>query len=301
MTGFLQLVVNGLTIGSVYALIAVGLSLVWATLRSLNFAHGDLYMLGAYSSVGVASLAAGATQAWHPLLVVVAVMAVAGAVGAVLSMVTERVVFRPLREAPPHAPILATIGVSMVLQNVIFVRYGATFQTYPAQIPRGPFTVLGIQMNLSQVLTVAATFAIVFGLHTFLSRARTGRAMRAISWDRETAKLMGVDTDRLILLAFAIGGALAGMGGAFVSYYYGVTTFFMGFLAVVKGFTAAVFGGFGNIRGALLGGLLLGVFEAFASGYIGGRWRDVVAFGLLMAIILFRPTGILGERLPARV
>ena len=299
MRTVLQLLVNGVTIGSVYALIAVGLSLVWATLRSLNFAHGDLYMLGAFASLGLGSVVAATT--WNPLLALPLFVIGGIVIAMALSMGIERVIFRPLRDAPEVIPILATIGVSMVLQNTMLVWFGTTPHAYPLDMPRGPFMIGDIRFNLLQVSVIIVTLCLIFGLHTYLSRTRTGRAMRAIAWDRDTAKLMGVNTDALILVAFGIAGAFAGLAGAFVAFYYGVTTFFMGFLAVVKGFIAAVFGGFGNIRGALLGGLLLGVFEALASGFIGGRWRDVVAFALLMVILLTRPTGILGERLPAKV
>lgn len=301
MDTLIQILVNGLTVGSTYALIAVGLSLVWATLRSINFAHGDLYMLGAYASLGVGVVAAGAGASWNPFLVLALVLLASAAVGALVSVAIERTIFRPLREAPEAVPILATIGVGIVLQNVIFLRFGSAFNSYPLDIPRGQFTVGGVGLNVMQLSMIAATVAIVFGLNFFLGKTRVGAAMRAISWDRETVKLMGANPDFLILLAFVIGGALAGTAGAFVSFYYGVTTFFMGFIAVVKGFTAAVFGGFGNITGALLGGLLLGIFEALAAGYVSGQWRDVIAFLLLLAIILTRPTGIMGERLPARV
>lgn len=297
----LQLIINGLTIGSIYALMGVGLSLVWATLRSLNFAHGDIYMIGAFASVSVAASVVGALLGGNPYVVALIAVVIAALVGAVLSMATERAIFRPLRTAPDVIPILATVGVSIVLQNVMLRLRGPNPVAYPIDVPRISLSVGEVRVNVLQVVAIVFTILAVLALDQFLNRSRTGRAMRAIAWDRDTAKLMGVNTDLLILVAFGIAGAFAGVAGAFVAFYYGVTTFFMGFIAVVKGFIAAVVGGFGNIRGALLGGLMLGIIESFAAGYIGGRWRDVIAFSLLMVVLVIRPTGILGEKLPTKV
>jgi branched-chain amino acid transport system permease protein len=285
----------------VYALIAVGFSLVWATLRSVNFAHGDLYMLGAYVALGIGNVVTASAGGWNPFLTVAAILGAAAVVGALVSAGIERVIFRPLRQAPEAVPILATLGVSILLQNTVFLAFGSAFNSFPVTLPRGGFILAGARVNLMQLGMIAVVVLIVAGLNMFLGRTRLGTAMRATSWDREVAGLMGVNVNRVIQASFLIAGALAGTAGAFVGFYYGVITFFMGFLAAVKGFTAAVFGGFGNVRGALLGGFLLGIFEALAAGYVSGRWKDVVAFVLLIVIILLRPTGIIGERLAARV
>ncbi|HXF57990.1 MAG TPA: branched-chain amino acid ABC transporter permease [Actinomycetota bacterium] len=298
---FVQHLINGLTIGAVYALIAVGFSLVWATLRSVNFAHGDLYMLGAYVALGIGNVVAASAGGWHPALAVLVILLAAAVTGLIVSVGIERAIFRPLRRAPEAVPILATLGASILIQNVVFLAFGSAFNSFPLSLPRGPFTIAGARANVMQVAMVGLAVLVILGLHVFLGRTKLGTAMRATSWDREVAALMGVDVNRVIQVAFAIAGALAGAAGAFVGFYYGVITFFMGFLAAVKGFTAAVFGGFGNVRGALLGGLLLGVFEALAAGYVSGRWKDAIAFVVLILIILVRPTGIIGERLPARV
>jgi branched-chain amino acid transport system permease protein len=298
---FLQHMINGLTIGAVYALVAVGFSLVWATLRSVNFAHGDLYMLGAYVALGIGNVVAASAGGWNPLLAIAVILVAAAVTGLLVSLGIERVIFRPLRRAPEAVPILATLGASILIQNVMFLAFGSAFNSFPVEFPRGPFAVGTARLNVAQVTMVAVAVAVVLALHLFLTRTKLGTAMRATSWDREVSALMGVNVNRVIQVAFAIAGALAGAAGAFVGFYYGVITFFMGFLAAVKGFTAAVFGGFGNVRGALLGGLLLGVFEALAAGYVSGRWKDAIAFVVLILIILVRPTGIIGERLPARV
>lgn len=301
MTTFLQLLLNGLTIGSVYALVGVGLSLVWATLRSLNFAHGDLYMLGAFASLGVGTVVAGLASSWN-FWVVLPLMLLAGMVVAgIVSVAIERIIFRPLRAAPAVIPILATIGVSIVLQDGMLLRFGARPHSFPLDVPRVAFVVGGVNVNIHQLGIIVLTLVLILGLAAYLMKTRRGRGMRAIAWDEDAARLMGVNTSSLIALSFGIAGAFAGLAGVFTSYYFGVTTFFMGFIIVVKGFIAAVFGGFGNIRGALLGGWLLGILEALAAGYIGGRWRDVAAFALLMAVLLMKPTGILGEKLPTKV
>jgi branched-chain amino acid transport system permease protein len=301
MTKLVQLLISGLTVGATYALIALGFSLVWATLRSVNFAHGDLYTIGAYVSLGIGNFVVAAAAGWPPAVVLVAAVVLSAIAGSALSVGIERAIFKPLRDAPEAVPILATLGFSIIIQNALFLRYGAAFNSFPINIPRGGFDAGAIKMNVMQLAFIVIVAAVVFGLTAFLRRTKLGVAMRATSWDRETVSLMGVNPDKLIIVAFAIAGALAGMAGAFVAVYYGVITFFMGFIAAVKGFTAAVFGGFGNLNGALMGGFLLGIFEALAAGYGAGQWKDAIAFLLLLLVILVRPTGIVGERLPAKV
>lgn len=302
MAKFLQVFVSGLTVGATYALAALGFSLVWATLRSVNFAHGDIYTIGAYVSLGIGNFVVStAGGSWHPALLLIVVILACAAAGAGVSVGIERAIFKPLRAAPEAVPILATLGLSIVIQNALFLRYGSAFNSYPLSVPRGGFDMAGARLNVLQISYIVLVIAVVLGLTLFLRRAKIGVAMRATSWDRETVSLMGVNPDFLIMLAFAIGGALAGLAGAFVSVYYGVITFFMGFGVAVKGFTAAVFGGFGNLNGALLGGFLLGLFESMAAGYGAGQWKDAIAFILLMLVILLRPTGIIGERLPSKV
>ena len=301
MTKLLQVLISGLTIGATYALIALGFSLVWATLRSVNFAHGDIYTIGAYVSLGIGNLVVTAGSDWSPAVVLVVGIALSALAGSGISVGIERAIFKPLRDAPEAVPILATLGFSIIIQNALFLRYGAAFNSYPISVSRGSFDAGAVRINVMQIAFILIVAAVVLGLTAFLRRTKLGVAMRATSWDRETVSLMGVNPDKLIILAFAIGGALAGIAGAFVAVYYGVITFFMGFIAGVKGFTAAVFGGFGNLNGALAGGLLLGIFEALAAGYGAGQWKDAIAFLLLLLVILVRPTGIVGERLPGKV
>jgi branched-chain amino acid transport system permease protein len=306
-----QLLVNGLTLGSLYALIALGYSMVYGILKLLNFAHGDVYMVGAFVGYGVLNGLGGPLSpniAIAPLIVLMFLGAMLGS-GA-LGVVIERFAYRPLREAPRIAPLISALGVSFFIQNSVLLLFGASFRTYnsfllgshhPEQFVPGPlsdavFVVNGVRVQLVQILVLAVTFGLMVGLTVLVARTRIGKAMRATAFDREAAAMMGIDVDRVIASTFLIGSMLAGAAGVMFGLLFSQIFHFMGFLAGLKGFTAAVVGGIGSIPGAMLGGILVGLAEAYATGYFGGRWSDLIVFGILIFVLLVRPSGLLGTR-----
>jgi branched-chain amino acid transport system permease protein len=308
---FLQLLVNGLTLGSLYALIALGYTMVYGILKLLNFAHGDVYMVGAFLGYGVLAGLGGSLSpnlAVAPLIVLMFAAAMLGA-GA-LGVVVERFAYRPLREAPRIAPLISALGVSFFLQNSMLLLFGAQFRTYnsfvlgspqPELFVPGPlvdalFVVNGVNVQLIQVVVLSVTVGLMVALTLLVARTPIGKAMRATAYDREAAAMMGIDVDRVIASTFFIGSVLAGAAGVMFGLLFSQIFHFMGFLAGLKGFTAAVVGGIGSIPGAMLGGLLVGLAEAYAAGYLGGRWSDLMVFGILIFVLLVRPSGLLGAR-----
>jgi branched-chain amino acid transport system permease protein len=308
-SGALQLLVNGVTLGSLYALIAIGYSMVYGILKLLNFAHGDIYMIGAFIGYGVLTGLGGPLSpdlALAPLILLMFLAAMLGA-GA-LGVVVERFAYRPLRDAPRLAPLITALGVSFFLQNSALLLFGAQFRTYnsfvlgsedpevfaPGRLIEPAFTISGVNVQNVQVLVVATTAVLMVLLTLLVARTRIGKAMRATSFDREAAAMMGIDTDRVIAATFFIGSALAGAAGVLFGLVFSQIFHFMGFLAGLKGFTAAVVGGIGSIPGAMVGGLLVGLTEAYATGYLSGNWSDVMVFSLLILVMLFRPSGLLG-------
>jgi branched-chain amino acid transport system permease protein len=308
---FVQLLVNGITLGSLYGLIAIGYSMVYGILKLLNFAHGDVYMIGAFAGYAALSLLGGPLSpniAIAPLIVLMflAAMLASGFLGVVI----ERFAYRPLRDAPRIAPLISALGVSFFLQNSALLLFGAQFRSYdsfvlgspnPEFFEPGPltdpiFTVNTVNVQLIQVIVLATTVGLMVALTLLVAKTRIGKAMRATSYDREAAAMMGIDTDRVIASTFFIGSVLAGAAGVMFGLLFSQVFHFMGFLAGLKGFTAAVVGGIGSIPGAMLGGLLVGLAEAFAGGYLGGRWADLTVFGILILVLLIRPSGLLGTR-----
>jgi branched-chain amino acid transport system permease protein len=307
--GAFDLFRNGITLGSLYALIALGYTMVYGILKLLNFAHGDVYMIGAFIGYSVLTALGGPLSpniALVPLLVLMFAAAMLGA-GA-LGVMVERFAYRPLREAPRIAPLISALGVSFFLQNSVLLLFGARFRDYnafvlgsdnPEAFLPGPlvapvFTVAGVPVQRVQVLVVALT-AVLMVLLTFLvARTRMGKAMRATAYDREAAAMMGINTDRVIASTFFIGSVLAGAAGVMFGLLFSQVYHLMGFLAGLKGFTAAVVGGIGSIPGAMLGGILVGLTESYAAGYFGGQWADVTVFAILISVLLLRPSGLLG-------
>jgi branched-chain amino acid transport system permease protein len=308
---FVQLLVNGITLGSLYGLIAIGYSMVYGILKLLNFAHGDVYMIGAFVGYAVLSLLGGPLSpniALAPLIVLMflAAMLATGLLGVVI----ERFAYRPLRDAPRIAPLISALGVSFFIQNSALLLFGAQFRSYdsfvlgspnPEFFEPGPltdplFTVNSVNVQLIQVIVLATTVGLMVALTLLVAKTQIGKAMRATSYDREAAAMMGIDTDRVIASTFFIGSLLAGAAGVMFGLLFSQVFHFMGFLAGLKGFTAAVVGGIGSIPGAMLGGLLVGLAEAFAAGYLGGRWADLTVFGILILVLLIRPAGLLGTR-----
>jgi branched-chain amino acid transport system permease protein len=305
---FLQQVINGLVLGSVYALVALGYTMVYGILGLINFAHGEVVMVGALTSLSViATLMASSVGLPGPLVVILA-LAVAMSVCMVLGFTIERVAYRPLRRAPRLAPLITAIGVSMLLQTLAMMYWGRSYHTFPEIIKPARHTVMGAVITDLQIIIVLVSALLMGGLLLLVHFTRLGRAMRATSESQMLAGLMGVDTNRIISATFIIGSALAAIAGLLVSANYGVAQYTMGFMLGLKAFTAAVLGGIGNLGGAMLGGLLLGLIESIGAGYIGdltggflgSHYQDVFAFVVLIAVLVFRPTGLLGERVSER-
>jgi|tagenome__1003787_1003787.scaffolds.fasta_scaffold20961371_2 branched-chain amino acid transport system permease protein len=298
-TLFFTLLVNGLTLGSVYALIALGYSMVYGILKLLNFAHGDVYMIGAFMGFGVLSLLGGALSPSVNVWVLIALMFAVSMLGSGgLGVVIERFAYRRLRDAPRIAPLISALGVSFLLQNSALILFGSRYRDYNTfdLVGFGGIHIGDVFIWKMRIFVVASAVALMIALTLFVARTQLGKAMRATSFDREAAAMMGVNVDRVIASTFFIGSALAGAAGVMFGLAFGQIFHFMGFLAGLKGFTAAVVGGIGSIPGAMVGGLLVGCVEAFSQGYANGNWSDLIVFGILIVFMLVRPTGLLGTR-----
>lgn len=314
MDVLIQQLLNGLVSGSLYALVALGYTMVYGILRIINFAHGDVLMIGALVGLSVIRL----LQALWPQLPGVLVLGFAALIAmafcALLAMLIERVAYRRLRNAPRLAPLISGIGVSLLLQTAAMLLWTRNPQMFPQLLPLAPIEILANAdghaaiTNLTALTTIAVALAVMLGLVLLVERTRFGRAMRAVAENPQVASLMGINPNRIIVLTFAIGGALAALAGILMASNYGSAHFYMGFLPGIKAFTAAVLGGIGNLKGAMLGGLLLGLIEALGTGYLGAatggvfgsNYQDVFAFIVLIAVLVLRPSGILGERLATR-
>lgn len=305
MDTFIQQIFNGLTLGSIYALVALGYTMVYGILGLINFAHGDVVMIGAMVAMTVTRPLIGLLPG--PLVVLIGLL-VAALTCMVLGFGIERVAYRPLRRAPRLAPLITAIGVSIVLQQLAMIVWGRGYHPVPPLLPSAAHDLLGAQINDLQLLIMAVAALTMAGLMLLVNRSRLGRAMRATAENPEIAALMGVDINRVIAATFVIGSALAALAGVMVSSHYGVAHYSMGFLLGLKAFTAAVLGGIGNLGGAMVGGLLLGVIEALGAGYIGdltggvfgSNYQDVFAFIVLIGVLVFRPSGLLGEKVAER-
>ncbi len=301
---FLQQIINGLVQGSVYALVALGYTMVYGILGLINFAHGEVVMMGAMVALSALSVMAGLP----PLVSLPLSLFLAISVCMALGYGIERIAYRPLRHAPRLAPLITAIGVSIVLQNLAMLIWGRDYHSFPQLFANHAHRIGGAIINDIQIAIVIAAFLIMAGLMVIVHRTRLGRAMRAVAENQHAAQLMGVDVNRVISITFMIGSALAAVAGLMVSANYGLAHYYMGFLLGLKAFTAAVLGGIGNLRGAMLGGLLLGLIESLGAGYIGditggfmgSQYQDVFAFLVLIAVLVFRPSGLLGERLAER-
>ena len=296
---FFDLTVSGLTLGSLYALIALGYSLVYGILKLLNFAHGDVYMIGAFLGWYALHALGGPVNPTFTGAVVLFLMFVVAMLGCgVLGVAIERFAYRPLRNAPRIAPLISALGVSIFLQNSALLIFGAAFRDYDT------FDLIGVKtynigqlfFSVPQLLTVVAAIGLMVALTLFVARSRLGKAMRSTSFDREAASMMGIDVDRVISVTFFIGSALAGAAGVMFALVFGQIYHFMGFIAGLKGFTAAVIGGIGSIPGAMVGGLIVGLAESYATGYLpqGSTFQNLYVFALLILVILIRPSGLFG-------
>lgn len=292
MTHFVQTLISGLSLGSIYALIALGYTMVYGIAKMLNFAHGDIIMVGAYAGI-VAVFSLGMPPA---IAIVISIV-----VCSLLGMLIERLAYKPLRQAAPLAVLITAIGVSYLLQNVALLIFGSEQKAFPTlfQIPTiylGEVMIDGITL-----VTLAVTAVIMIGLTLFINKTKMGKAMRAVSEDKEAAGLMGISTNRTITITFAIGSALA----AVASIFYGATYIYIkpttGAMPGIKAFTAAVFGGIGSIPGAMLGGIVLGLIEQFSKAYISTLWADAIVFAVLVVVLVVKPTGLLGKKISEKV
>ena len=293
----------GITHGCVYALIALGYSMVYGILKLLNFAHGDIYMVGAYIGLGIITVFGGATNVHVNVVLMLFLMFAAAMLGGgLLGVMIERFAYRRLRTAPRIAPLITALGVSFFLENSAQLLLGAQQQSYNSfSWPNSPIALNGFtlpaqaRVSYSQVIVVVGTIVLVIALTLFVQRTQTGKAMRAVSFDREAASMMGIDVDKVIVATFFIGSALAGAAGVFNCISYQQVFPVMGFQAGLFAFTAAVVGGIGNLPGSVLGGLLIGLAEAFATGYLSSTFQQAIVFAILIAVMLVRPSGLLGR------
>jgi len=294
---FFQQLTNGLAVGSIYALIALGYTMVYGVLKLINFAHGDLFTIGAYLGMTLlASFSLHETIGPFLGLIVLALM-VMGLV-AILGAILERTAYRPLRESPRLSAVVSALGASIFLQNAVMLLYGARFQVYPEDlIPEASIDLFGLYIPMVRIVVLFVSLALMAALFTFIQKTRIGTAIRAAAIDQDAARLMGIDVNRVILLVFLIGPALGGVAGLMVGLQYGQINFTMGWTYGMKAFTAAILGGIGNIPGAMLGGLI----EALGSAYISIAWKDAISFFVLILILIVRPTGLLGERVADKI
>jgi branched-chain amino acid transport system permease protein len=298
MEYFVQQLINGVTLGAIYGLIAIGYTMVYGIIGMINFAHGEIYMIGAFLAVITFTMLAKFGLNFVPaqiLIVLIVSMLFTSAYG----WTVERLAYRPLRGSTRLAPLISAIGMSIVLQNYVQLIQGAKIKPLQPVI-RGGFEIMhaeGFSVTLSylQIIIVVLTVALMAGFSLLIARTSLGRAQRACEQDRVMAALTGVNVDRTISLTFVMGAALAAVAGVFVTVYYGVIDFYIGFLAGIKAFTSAVLGGIGSLPGAMLGGLLIGLIEAMWSAYFTIEYKDVAAFGILVVVLIFRPTGLLGR------
>ncbi len=306
MDVFFQQLVNAIVLGATYGLVALGYTMVYGIVQLINFAHGEIYMLGGFGALTTYLALPSGT----PAGIALPLMLVGGIVVSVTAAVLmERFAYRPLRSAPRLAPLITAIGVSVFLQELVrnFYPHAKSARNFPQLVNPDYQVKLGsnVQISAPQLLTVAVALVGMVALSTFVRRSRTGRAMQATAQDPDTARLMGIDTDRIIVTAFVLGAALAALAGVSSGLQFGQVDFHMGFITGVKAFTAAVLGGIGNISGAVLGGFILGLVEVMATQYApdpfsGGAWKDAWSFVVLIIVLVFRPTGLLGERVAAR-
>jgi branched-chain amino acid transport system permease protein len=302
----LQQIINGLVLGSVYALVALGYTMVYGIINLINFAHGEVLMVGALTSWTVIQLLVDvALPGWLKLLISLVAAVV---VCSVLNFAIEKVAYRPLRNAPRLAPLITAMGMSLLLQTLAMIIWKPNYKPYPILLPSEPFVIGGAVINVTQILILTVTAVTLIGLMWLVNRTKLGRAMRATAENPRVAALMGVKPDMVISATFVIGAALAALAGVMYAANYGSVQHTMGFLPGLKAFTAAVFGGIGNLAGAVVGGVLLGLIEALGAGYIGtltggvlgSHYQDIFAFIVLILVLTVRPQGLLGERVADR-
>jgi branched-chain amino acid transport system permease protein len=300
MNYFFELLIGGLTRGSIYALIALGYTMVYGIIELINFAHGEIYMIGAFTALIVASVLAMSGMSGLSVLILASVVAVI--YSAAYGFTVEKVAYKPLRKAPRLSPLISAIGMSIFLQNYVLLAQTSEFLPFPNLLPDLPFMAPYVGFIGSTEFIIITTTAVIMVLLTLLIKfTRMGKAMRATAQDRDMAMLVGVNVNRVISNTFIIGSALAAVGGVLIASHIGRINFYIGFLAGIKAFTAAVLGGIGSIPGAVLGALVLGCTESFATGYVSSDYEDVFAFVLLIVILIIKPSGLLGHKATQKV
>ena len=289
---FLQQIVNGLSLGSTYALIALGYTMVYGIIKLINFAHGDIYMLGAYIGFAVITkLGLG----FFPALIIAMVLC------AIIGILTERIAYKPLRNSPRIALLITAIGVSFFMEYIMVYFVGANVRAFPDVIPKTQYYLGNVVINLQQIVILCTTIALMVLLQFIVHKTKIGKAMRAVSADRDAAELMGINVNRTISATFAIGSALAGAGGVMVGMFYNSINPLMGMMPGLKAFVAAVFGGIGIIPGAMIGGFGIGLIETLVSGYGSSMYKDAVVFAILILVLIFKPAGLLGKNTREKV
>lgn len=301
----LQQVINGVSLGAMYALLALGFTMIYGIIELINFAHFNVFMVGSFIAmwileltglIGQKTILVGFPLVGVLLLALIGTMVLAGAIGVLI----ERLALRPLRGVPGTAAMITTIGVSYILFNLILLTVGADAQNFPNPMPTVRWRFGGVELQLREVLVWLIAFLLMMGLHIFVHRTKMGKAMQATAQDQEAARMMGVEVDKVVMIAFFLGSALAGAAGLIFGLYYNYTNFTIGYTAGLRAFTAAVLGGIGNIPGAMLGGIIIGLIESLGGQLLAVRWTDVIIFSILVIVLVFRPTGLLGRSAPQK-
>jgi branched-chain amino acid transport system permease protein len=299
----LQQTINGLSLGAMYALLALGFTLVYGILELINFSHFNVFMIGSFVAMGVLQMfglsgqeiiLTGLPLAGVLLVAFLVTMLACGSLG----VVVERITLRPLRNVKGPAAMITSIGVSYILFNLVLLFIGADSKNFPNPMPSVRYNIGGAVLDLRVVLIWIVSFLLMVGLYYFVQRSRLGKAMRATAQDPEAARMMGVEVDKVIMTAFFLGSALAGAGGMIFGLYYNFTSFIIGFTAGLRAFTAAVLGGIGNVPGAMVGGMLIGMIEAMSGQFIATAWTDVIIFSILVLVLVFKPSGLFGRVAP---
>jgi branched-chain amino acid transport system permease protein len=299
MSYFVQYTINGLTAGAFYALVALGYTIVYGIIRLINFAHGDLTMVGAF--IGWTALV---QFGLHRLPLALAIGLAAGLsmlVTSVINVGILRFAYRPLLKKSLLAILITALGMSLLLQNAALLIYGANIVAYPPLVGSAGLQIGGVRASYGQMVFFGISLLLMLFLYFFVRYTTVGTAMRALAVDHDAARLMGIDVDRVIAIAFILGAILAAAAGVMIGLYYTQINFFLGFVLGLRAFTAAVLGGIGNIPGAMAGGLLIGLLESYCAGYLSSRWQDVFVFGVLIAVLIIKPTGLFGERVAERM
>jgi len=301
----LQQTINGLSLGAMYSLLALGFTLVYGILELINFSHFNVFMIGSFIAMetlhlfglhGQDVLLTGLPLAGVLLATFAVTMISSGMIGVTI----ERLSLRPLRGVRGQAAMITTIGVSYILFNIVLLTFGAEAKNYPNPLPTVRFHLGGAVLDLRVVLIWIVALVLMGGLWLFVQKSRMGKAMRATAQDAEAARMMGVDVDRVVMMAFFLGSALAGAGGLIFGLYYNFTSFIIGFTAGLRAFTAAVLGGIGNVPGAMVGGVIIGLIEAFGGQFIATAWTDVIIFSILVLVLVFKPAGLFGRMAPTK-